>query len=174
MKPVPVGLLAVTQPNWKQFIDAAQEAMNLSPTRGLDECASPTHRDPAAFLACLDLQNKPLEALRYGRLKGLFRHYFISFVSILSDETVISINEKTKVATYSTEVSRGMFHVTLSATMDIWYDAILAGCREDVAWEFRSVMNGIYDLLLAAGFREAFSFEKKHLADRSFILHACT
>lgn len=170
MEPVPVGLLSVTQVNWKEFINAAHEAVGYSPTRGLDACLSPTHRDPAAFVACLDLQNKPLEALRHGRERGLFCHYFMSFICVIDEATIRHINEQTRLATWSTSIQRGQFFTVLSGTMDQWHDAIVTGCRIEVPWEFRSTMNSIYNIIVNAGFKEAFPYKKIENQDRTFSL----
>lgn len=169
MNRVSVGLLSVTQVNWKEFIQATSDAVGYSPTRGLDGISSPTHRDPAAFLACLDLQNRPLEALRHGRERGLFCHYFMSFMTVIDEATVRHINEQTRLATWSTGIHRGLF-VVLSGTMDQWHDAICTGCRLEVPWEFRSVMNGVYNIIINAGFREAFPFKKIDHSDGTFYL----
>jgi len=171
MKPVPVGLLSCTQANWKQFIDAAMEAVGFSPTRGLDSVATPTHRDPAAFLACLDLKNQPLEALRNGRQQGLFRHFFMSFMCIVDEETVIGINEMTNISTWSTQTHQRLYFVAMSGTIEAWHDAIVSGCRETVPWELRSVLNGVYNILLNTGFREAFPYTKHDHRDGTFTLN---
>lgn len=165
-----MGLLGLTQIDWKQFIEASREAVGYSPTRGLDAVASPTHRDPAAFIACIDLENKPLEALRNGLQRGLFRHYFMSFMCRLEEPTVRIINEETHIATLSTSMGRGEMFVILSGTMDQWVEAVAYGCREGSNWEFRSCMNGVYNILLNAGFREAFSFKKIENRDGTFTL----
>lgn len=172
MERVPVGLLAITQPNWKQFIEAAREAVGFSPTRGLDACSSPTHRDPAAFLACLDLRNKPLEALRDGRKRGLFRHYFMSFMCVIDEATIRSINQQTSLAVWAVQTNQKLYYTTLSGTMDQWHDAVVTGCQSEIEWEHRSVMNGVYDILINTGFREAFPYNKFPLADRTFALNA--
>lgn len=85
--------LSTTLPDWRQFNELFKELMGDRPTRGLDDTYL-NFKDPAAFLACLDGKNKPLEALRnYSPFR---RHIHISFIVIwdkLLFQTVNIINQ---------------------------------------------------------------------------------
>jgi len=168
VKQVPVVLLGLMQINWQEFIEITRETLGYSPTRGLDACVSPTHRDPAAYVACLDLRNKPLEALRTGRVRGLFRHYFMTFMFTIGELTVRNITDQTNLALHTIESGRNELLVTASGTLEQWHDGILAGCREENLWEYRALMNNIYTTMLVAGFREAFPYRKIMYHDGTF------
>jgi len=170
VKQVPVCLLSLMQPNWRQFIDSVKEVLGYSPTRGLDACAAITHRDPASWLACLDLRNEPLDAIRNGRQRGLFQHYFISFMFCCEEDTLVKLNEMTTVATVTAKV-RHDYVVIASGTVQKWHDAVVSGCKIEVEWELRSITCGIYNLLLNMGFREAFQYKKIDQRDGTFTLH---
>ena len=160
----------MTQVNWKQFINVCHETVGYSPTRGLDACASPTHKDPAAFLACIDLQNKPLEALRHGRQRGLFRHFFFSFAFTLDPSSLLSLHQFTHLAIFS-ERSQMSDHLFIaSGSMEEWHDAVLLLCKPFICHELRATANIIYDMFLNMGFRTAFPLPKTKEQDGTFTV----
>ena len=80
--------LALTHPDWKTFIKVCQEHLGYSPTRGLDD-QDMKPKDPASFLACLTMDNKPLENLRHGGTTNYtFHHVMFSFLAILDKKAV--------------------------------------------------------------------------------------
>jgi len=163
-----VALLTMSQVDWKQFITLCKETVGYSPTRGLDASASPTHKDPAAFLACVDLRNNPLGALKDGRQRGLFRHFFLSFMLTLEDESLIAL-QQTQLAIYSEKCNREYF-VIASGSMADWHDAVIFGCKAVVPYELRISSNIIYDVFLNMGFRASFPYTKTKQPDGTFIL----
>ena len=94
----------------------------------------------------------------------------MSFMSILNEETIRKVNEETRIVTFSIQTNRKDFYTILSGTMDQWHDAILTGCCLHTSWEFRSLMNGIYNIIIQAGFREAFPYKKTEHTDGTFSL----
>jgi hypothetical protein len=167
---VPVAVLGTTQIDWRQFIEIAEKATGTSPTRGLDTALTPKHSDPAAFLACIDLENQPTHALQTGRLKGHFRHYFVSFITVLDDETIRVLNQITGVSILPYELRRGQSLAILSGTMDEWYEAVYSGCHEERSIEVRELMNVIYNLFMNMGFKPSFPKKNKTLRDGTFTL----
>lgn len=159
--------LGLTQVDWKRFIQTSQSILGFSPTRGLDSGILPKHTDPAAFLSCLDFENDPQNALREGRRTGLSQHYFVSFIGIVDEDVLLAFGEKTRVSVLSRRGHREHV-VILSATMDIWYDAVSAGCRKDADWSFRICSNIIYDILIKMSFH--IDGRKQELQDGTFIL----
>jgi hypothetical protein len=164
-----VALLTMAQVDWKQFISTCRETVGYSPTRGLDACVSPTHKDPAAFLACIDLQNKPLEAIRHGYKRGLFRHFFFGFSFLLSENELRELHQRTRLALFS-EASGRDYLVIASGTMDQWHDAVICMCQIDCLYELRVIFNTIYNLFLNMGFREAFPYSKIEQQDGTFAI----
>ncbi len=123
-------------------------------------------------MACLDLKNKPLEALETGRHRGLFKHFFMSFICLASEEAVKDINELTQLSTWSTDVDKRTSYLIISGTVEEIHDAVIAGCQKQVSWEFRSITNNIYNIMLSAGFRCAFPQNKIEHKDGTFTLDA--
>lgn len=132
------------------------EVLGFSPTRALDK----THlkvTDPAAFLACLDLEDRPLEALRQGkRRSGIYSHFFASLIAVVPNDVVPQVMNLGRLAIYSKEAKRESV-IIMSGTMDNWYDAILAGCNKGVDTDLRSVMTGSLHCFERVGLREVFS-----------------
>lgn len=91
---------------------------------------------------------------------------------IIEEDTIRCINEETNISTWSVGTYQKLYYTTMSGTMDEWHDAVVTACREGSQWEFRSVMNGVYNILINAGFREAFSYDKINHKDGTFTLNA--
>lgn len=145
-----------------------QRVLGYSPTRGLDACHLDI-KDPAAFLACLDMDNNPLAALR--KRGNSFGHYSISFIMVIDLEGLVAMfNSKVKL--FYKKGQRDIVVIT-TGTMDEWYQSIRCGCADDASYELRWIMNSVLARLEQAGFREIFSHLSKHnLQDGTFILRA--
>jgi len=117
----------------------------------------------------MDLRNKPLEALRQGRRRGLFRHFFFSFSFILDEDELRELHQRTRLAIFS-EKLRIEYLVIASGTMDQWHDAVFHGCQLDASYELRATLNIIYNMFLNMGFREAFPYTKIDHQDETFTI----
>jgi hypothetical protein len=158
--------LCIPQTNWQAFIGACQAVLGYSPTRGLDEGIFPKHNDPPAFLGCLDLENKPLEALQK---RELYKHVSLSFIGDFSNTEILYLTKYTNLNIYY----RGLYdeHIgILSGTLDQWLDSILIGCSARVEKPMREIMNETYDQFCVLGFKSIFKTRKKQYVDGTFIL----
>lgn len=160
--------LAITQVEWRVFIDVCQRVLGYSPTRGLDA----THldiKDPAAFLGSFDMDNEPLKALRDQTNLG-HQHFSISFLAVVDLEGVVALFN-TSLKLYAKTGLRKKIIVIITGSMDQWYQSVVKGCREEASYELRWLMNRALARFEQAGFREIFShFKKQKLADDTFIL----
>jgi hypothetical protein len=156
--------LAITQVEWSIFIDTCQRVLGISPTRGIDACHLDL-KDPASYLACLNMENKPLDALRARG--SWFQHFSITFVMVLDVEGVLQL-ANTPLHFYWKHGKRRELLTVVSGNMDEWYRAIVDGTG---TYELRLIMNLVLARLEQAGFREIFSsFQKQTLTDGTFIL----
>ena len=148
--------LSITSGDLATLQRVCNEVLGFSPTRALDK----THikaTDPAAFLACLDMEDRPLDALRQGkRRSGVFAHFSASLIAITPIDLVPKISNLGRLAIYSKEAKREAV-VIMSGNMDAWYDAILSGCNKHVDPELRGVMTGCLHCFERVGLREIFS-----------------
>lgn len=163
--------LAITQPEWCIFIDVCQRVLGYSPTRGLDACHLDI-KDPAAYLACLNMANEPLDSLRRGGLgSSWFEHFSITFAMLLDVEGMSHIANTPLHYYWRSGKRRDELLVIVTGNMDEWYRAILGGCQESADYELRWIMNRALNRLEQAGFREVFSrFKKTKLLDDTFII----
>jgi len=161
--------LAVTQPEWRVFIDVCKNVLGHSPTRGID-ASHLDIEDPAAFLGSLDMDNAPLDALRDQHNLGHF-HFSISFIAILDLEACgMLLNTGLKVSWKS---NRRRYVCIVTGTMIQWYHAVIQGCREKAEYELRWIMNRVLAHFERAGFGELFSrFKKQQLHDETFALRS--
>ena len=162
--------LAVTKVEWSIFVDVCQRILGVSPTRGLDA----THLaidDPAAYLACLNMRNEPLDSLRRGGLGSTwFGHFSITFAMVLDTDGVIQLCNTGLCYTWKKGLKRDQYLSLVTGTMDQWYAAIL-GTDETSDYTLRFIMNTVLARFQQAGFREVFSrFSKQTLSDGTFIL----
>lgn len=149
------------------FIGLCQENFSFSPTRGIDACHLKME-DPAAFLGSMDMENKPLEALR-DELHPAHQHFSISFIALLDEEACLQLLTTDLKVLHKKQRRHNICIIT--GTMAQWFGAITVGCRESSEHELRWIMNRILAHLERAGFGELFSrFKKQQLYDETFIL----
>lgn len=160
--------MAITQPEWSIFIDTCQKVLGISPTRGIDACHLDP-KDPASYLACLDMENKPLAALR--KRGAWFVHFHITFIMVLDTHGLVQLMN-TSLHFSSKEGKRcDELLVIVSGNMDEWYQSILNASDNASDYALRWIMNRVLARLEQAGFREIFSDLKKYqLPDGTFIL----
>jgi len=160
--------LAVTHVEWRIFIDVCQRVLGISPTRGIDACHLDP-KDPAAFLGSLDMENKPIEALRDHYNPG-HSHFSISFM-LVSDDAGVKALRSTGLKMHAKDGLKRRVLTIVTGTMDEWFRAIICGCRSSASYELRWIMNLILTRFETAGFREVFSHLTKHnQSDETFVL----
>jgi hypothetical protein len=159
--------IAITQGDLGQLTELCKEILGYSPTRGLDQ-AHLDAKDPASFLAVLDLSNNPLYALRHRG--AIFEHISITFAVSLPNDVVISLSNIGRLKIHSKQGKRESV-VILSGTMAEWYDAILVGCSKNTDTDIRMLMTQALHHFERFGFREVFnSFEHVVQPDTTIIL----
>jgi len=159
--------LAVTQPEWRIFIDVCQRILGESPTRGID-ASHLKLEDPASFLGSLDMNNAPVDALRDQHNLGHF-HFSISFLFVGDVEACILLCDTGLRVTSKGSSRRRVCIIT--GFMADWYHAVLSGCRRSAEYDLRWIMNRVLMHFERAGFGELFSgFKKQQLQDGTFVL----
>lgn len=163
--------LALTHPDWKTFIKVCQEHLGYSPTRGLDD-QDMQPKDPASFLACLTMDNKPLENLRTGILTNrTFHHAMFSFIAVLDKRGLDSLYYNTDLEIQYKSNEDDEYVTVISATMSKWYHAIIKGCSESTPRSARQVMNKCFNFFRQTGYRELWThLSERELEDGTFIL----
>ena len=163
--------LAYTYPDWATFIKVCQDHLGYSPTRGLDNQGMQP-KDPASFLACLTMDNQPLDNLRHGFNKNYtFRHVMFSFLAVLDKRGLDALYYNTDLEIFDRFYDDGECIVIISGNMAQWYQAILRGCREVSPKAIRQIMNQCFNFFRQTGYRELWtSFSERELEDGTFIL----
>jgi hypothetical protein len=120
-----------------------------------------------AFLACLDLQNQPREALQNHLL---YEHIHASFIGELPDDIIVEMQAKAlgNISLVCKELRRNKF-VVMSATLWTWYDLCITVTDEDT-YDLRLEINSIVAHLEKAGFKIFTQHTKKAQPDGTFIL----
>lgn len=162
--------IAITKGDLTTLIRVCENVLGYSPGRGLDQSYLNSD-DPAAFLSCLALDNKPIDTLRHGRHKSnLLAHCMLSFAVVIDFDCLIQLQNTTSLSIYSKDARREHLAI-VSGTADKWYDAIVCASRKDSEYSIRSLMNGIQSYLERFGFRELFiTLKKQKQSDGTFIL----
>jgi len=162
--------LAITKVEWRVFIDVCQRILGVSPTRGIDASHLEVS-DPASFLGAFDMENDPLNALRDTFNPG-HEHFNISFIMVLDDAGIGALY-RTGLKVFVKDGQRRKSVAIVSGSMDAWYKAIRLGCRDEVVYELRWIMNRVLVRFEQAGFREVFSdFRKQQRTDDTFTLRS--
>ena len=156
--------IALTTVNWPLFINKCQTTLGYSPTKGLDNTGIPI-KDPAAYLACFNLENKPLESLR--SLVSIANHHFmISFLIIGYVPKEFYIYGHLK---YYEKIVNHKCITILSGTIYEWLQTIEYIQHLDI--EIRKILNEIVNILSSTWLKEIFSiYERITYSDGSYIL----
>ena len=160
--------IATTITDWPTFIEACQEHLGYSPTRGLDAIGlSP--KDPKAYLACLNLENDALKSLKDQKA---YKHIFYSFITVADSLLLIDISSYTDLSILSKATKKhDQFLVIVSGTLFQWQHAIIDTCTFTSSKETRSFSNRCLQWLEAGGCKDAWAEYKKFtLADGTICL----
>lgn len=162
--------LTLTEVNWPSFIKTVQDFLGYSPTRGLDE-AKIELKDPRAFIAAIDCENQPQQALRRAAINNTLRHYFASFIMIMDDaDLIIDLGIRDTLAVRV--VKNGSRYLTiLSGTLWDWYHAMIIYCQRDSNHVLRQVFNAIYGYFKHVNLHVIWShYNQSIIKDNTFIL----
>lgn len=113
--------IALTSVDWKSFIEETQELLGYSPTRGLDECTI-NIADAQSFLSCLNLENKPKQALMDGGQH--FKHVHVTFMGGIDSDLLVEILSKTSLSILTRERKKDYVCIITGSVQD-YHDAIL-------------------------------------------------
>jgi hypothetical protein len=160
--------LAMTKPNWQTFVGMCKDVLGYSPTRGIDE----QHLDiekPSAYLACLDMENKPLEALRGGYIPH--QHVHASFIVKGDIKLVHQLYEMPMLHYFIKFDKVDTFLIVVTANMFDWKSAILLGCSSAAPTELRAMMNRCHVYFREEGFGQMWDgYVSKSLDDGTYML----
>lgn len=133
---------------WPIFQSSCKKVLGDSPTRGLDESYI-NIKDPAAVLACLNMDNKPLETLREYSLA--WEHYYLGFLVI--GPLPIEVITHTELFITIKESNHKVINI-ISGRLSQWFRAIkyLFTLNED-AKEFAG---HVKEIMCSTGLKEIF------------------
>lgn len=162
--------LAITVGDISALQRVCQDVLGYSPTRALDKTYLKPD-DPAAFLACLDLENDPLGVLRDSKFRsGVLCHFYASMIATVPTDVIPAIANLGRLNLLSKAGKRESVLI-LSGSMDAWHDTILAGCSKDVDTDVRGVTTGALHCFERVGFREIFNkYSHKQMPDGTVTL----
>lgn len=163
--------IAMTQVDWPSFIKICQEYFGSSPTRGIDTCNIPV-KSPSAFLACLSLDNDPINQLRHGwRMGGSFEHVSFAFIFVLTKSLIpiLAVNTELNMSTYDVKDSDEVITL-LSGSMKTWRDEIIKWCSDVSNKHIRKFMNICYVHFKGSGLGEVWCGFDQVILDDTFIL----
>jgi len=162
-----VFLIAATTVDWHTYIEVCQKILGYSPTRGLDDYKIDT-KDAKAFLATLDLNNKPMDILR-SKDHRAFEHMFISFIALANESILVDFAANTSIKILEKKNKRQILCL-LSGSLSDWIQASLRLCVESTDAETREVMCQCIYCFDRIGLNDAWShYERVYLQDKTFI-----
>ena len=149
--------IAITKCNWKAYIDNVTDILGYSPTRGLDTIKLDIN-NPVAYLATLDLDNKPLEQLRNSN--NSFDHFMVSVITVLDDSTILHLNI-TGLRVIHKEKHPNINIVILTGTMNEWLTALNYRLNKSIYHTVGLTLDACYKCFERLGFKEVLSNIKK-------------
>lgn len=168
-----ISPLAVTRPDWEIYIKMVQETLGFSPSSGLGETYIKIE-SPAAYLATLDLSNRPLQQLRRGHfINSTFEHFSMSFICSLESDLVTALLHRFSNLNFLVSKGRKEYLVIVTATMADWYVAIRRGLNVSQDEDIRQFFHNLYALFTLYGFQDVWSdLEKSQGRDGYTVMGA--
>jgi hypothetical protein len=163
--------LAITQVEWREYIKFVEKVLGFNPAKGLSSTVIKLE-SPAAYLATLDFENRPLEQLRNGvLLNNTFDHLQVSFIAEFDSDTITELLQTLPRLDYIIKKGRKTFLVIISAKMSVWYQAVINGLQEHRSYEIRKIFQIILIWFDNLGFKDIWStHQRRILDDGTFIL----
>jgi hypothetical protein len=162
--------IAMTRVAWGDYIEFVKDILGYSPTRGLDD-AGINPAEPQAYLATLNLENKPNKQL--SNYDDSWEHVHCSFMACMPKSLVIHFYQaapKYKIKLYNIPDDDNLL-ILMTANIISWKETIIYGCRRKIGKKIRIIYNQIMQYLEQAGFKMIWSdFEKQDIFDGTFIL----
>jgi hypothetical protein len=163
-----VTLIATTVVDWAAFIQSVQSATGRSPTRRLDERASPIDH-LAAYIAALDCVSNeasdPMLAIRTAN--ATLDHVSLSFAVETTDLDAL----RSATVVMGIAVITGVEVAVMTATLGTWKRAILEAMKPHHPKNVRLVFNGIFFYLKSNELGHIFEgYSIKQAKDKTFLL----
>lgn len=140
--------------NWPAFTKEVEAVLGYSPTRGLDAAGLFDIKDPAAFVACVDLNNKPLEALRQLWNPYILEHGFLSVLLRVENHQPLEQLAFLDLSIIGKKGETESVYI-ISGTIAKWKQAILYS--EYASLFLCHVLDAVLIALKQTGYRELFS-----------------
>lgn len=163
--------LAITQVEWRTYIKFVEDVLGCNPTRGLGSTIIELNT-PAAYLATLDLENRPLNQLRSGAfINNTFDHLHVSFIAELDTDVLHTVLTTFPNLDYITKKAKKTYLVIISANMSIWYQTIVKALKPNQEYEIREIFKIILVWFDNFGFKDVWSeYDRKIQQDGTIIL----
>ena len=156
-----ISPLAVTRPDWEIYIKTVQETLGFSPSTGLGETYIKIE-SPAAYLATLDLENRPLHQLRRGHfINSTFEHFSFSFICALDSSLITELLTRFSNLHFLVSKGRKEYLVIITATMADWYTAVRRGLNVSQDIDIREFFHNIFAIFTLYGFQDVWADSEK-------------
>ncbi len=171
MEQYKISPLAITQVEWRTYIKFVEDVLGFNPAQALGSTVIKLET-PAAYLATLDFENRPLDQLRMGAfLNNTFDHVCVSFIAELDHEALLELLQTLPTLDYIVKKARKTYLVVISAKMSIWYTAVLNALQLNRPIEVRQIFQIILIWFDNLGFKDVWSEHDRMLQqDGTFIL----
>jgi hypothetical protein len=163
--------LAITQVEWHTYIKFVEEVLGFNPARALGSTVIKLET-PAAYLATLDFENRPLDQLRDGVfLNNTFDHMQVSFIAELDHDALLELLQTLPTLDYIVKKAKKTYLVIISAKMSIWYTAIINALQLHRPIEIRQIFQIILIWFDNLGFKDVWETHSRVIQDDgTFIL----
>jgi len=163
--------LSITQVDWHTYIKFAESILGFNPAKALGSTVIKLET-PAAYLATLDFENRPLEQLRDGAvLNNTFDHIQVSFIAELDGDSLIELLQTFPNLDYIIKKSKKTYLVILTAKMSVWYPTIIKALQPTRPEEIRKIFQIILIWFDNMGFKDVWAtHDRKIQDDGTFIL----
>ncbi len=147
--------LATTQCDWSTFIKVVQDTLGYSPTRGLDG-SSINPKTISAYLACLDMENKPMEHLE-NIASTFYRHVHMSFICVLDEYIVMKLIKYTDLKINIKEGKRKKIVTIITADIGLWRETINNFYKVYKDEEIEELLETCKQFLIQGGYKNVFT-----------------
>lgn len=163
--------LAITQVEWRTYIKFVEDVLGCNPTRGLGSTIIELDT-PAAYLATLDLENRPMNQLSQGAfINNTFDHLHVSFIAELDTDVLHTVLTTFPNLDYITKKAKKTYLVIISAKMSVWYPTIIKALKSFQEKEIRQIFQIILIWFDNLGFKDVWSeYDRKLYIDGTIIL----
>ncbi len=162
-------LISAPSIDFRTFIGLSHQALGRSLAASSDACRRELS-DAERFLSCLAAMRD--EKAPVGLSPHLLQHVSFSAFIAADERDMLAILQLCAGLPFVAveTIVRGVQAAVVTGTLSQWKDAVVSGCRKEVATPVRHCFNKLHGLFIAAGLHVWQDFTPRGTSDQTFLL----